>query len=113
VRSHPNGAGYLCIVEPTSEPPEEEIRRAAAEMVTSQGQRLKRLAVVIEGSGFRAAITRSVFSGIVRFVRTPSPLRFFASAATATAWMAKGTAPGPVASLDLQIEQLRRLLAVE
>src|SRR5690242_388098 len=80
VRSHANGAGYICIVESTADPPNDEVRRASAEMVTSQGKRLKRVACVIEGSGFRAALTRSVLSNIVRFARTPSPIRFFGSA---------------------------------
>jgi hypothetical protein len=110
VLGHPDGAGYLCIVEPSAEPPDDEIRRASAKMVTSQGTRLKRIACVIEGSGFQAAITRSVLSGMMRFIRTPSPIKFFASSSVAAAWMAEGTNPGPLHELEQHIDALRKRL---
>jgi hypothetical protein len=110
VVSGADGAGYICIIESSAEPPDDEIRRASARMVTSQGTKLKRVACVIEGSGFQAAITRSVLSGILRFIRTPSPIKLFASAPVAAAWMEVGTNPGPLPELEQHIEALRKRL---
>lgn len=62
---HPNGSAFLCVIEPTSKPPDDELRRASAAMVATHQDRLKCIGVVIEGQGFRAAITRGVLSGMV------------------------------------------------
>jgi hypothetical protein len=80
-------AAFLCVVEPTSEPPDDDIRRAAALMVSSHEKDLKCVALVIEGTGFRSAITRTVLSGIVMLIRTPAPIKFFDTPKSACMWI--------------------------
>src|SRR5450432_894406 len=46
VRRHPEGAGFLCIIEKGAKPPDEERRRASAAMVESHGERLACLGCV-------------------------------------------------------------------
>ena len=65
VQQAPGTAGFLCVVEKGSAPPNEEARKASAQMLEEHGERLRAVAVVIEGSGFRASIVRSVASSIV------------------------------------------------
>jgi hypothetical protein len=68
VESHPGTAGFLCIVEAGSTPPDEELRRDSARMITAHGDRLALVAAVIEGSGFQASLARSVLIGIAMLV---------------------------------------------
>jgi hypothetical protein len=102
-------AAFLCIVEPTSEPPEDDIRKAASKMISDHDENLKCVAVVIEGTGFRSAITRTVLSGILLLVRTPAPIKFFDISKSACAWV--GThVPAARNGLLEEIEALRSLL---
>jgi hypothetical protein len=60
-------------------------------MVEEHGERLRAVAVVIEGSGFRAAIVRSVASGIVRLARPKSrtPVSYFATIDDGVGWLSE------------------------
>jgi hypothetical protein len=102
-------AAFLCVVEPTSEPPEDEIRKAAAQMVSAHEKDLRCVALVIEGTGFRSAITRTVLSGIVMLIRTPAPIKFFDTPKSACMWLGSQL-PGARDGLLEEIEALRRLL---
>src|SRR6187551_1020728 len=53
---------FMCVVEGGTEPPEDDIRKASSTMITSHGEALKAVAIVVEGSGFKAAISRTVIS---------------------------------------------------
>lgn len=88
VRRHGSGVGVICVVEPTSEPPEDELRKASSKMVIDHGERISCVGCVIEGSGFRAAITRTALSGITFMIRTPAPIKFFVTPQEAAAWIA-------------------------
>jgi hypothetical protein len=102
-------AAFLCIVEPTSEPPDDDIRKASSLMVSSHEKDLKCVALVIEGTGFRSAITRTVLSGIVMLIRTPAPIKFFDIPKSACIWV--GTQlPAARDGLLEEIEALRSLL---
>jgi hypothetical protein len=87
VHRHPDGTGFLCIIEPTAAPPSDKLRRASIEMIQSHGARLKCVAVVIEGEGFRAAITRSVISGMALIFPNRLPGRAFSRVGEAVGWM--------------------------
>ena len=88
VAQHPQGAGFLCVVEPSASPPDDKLRRASIDMVASHGEKLKCVACVIEGTGFRAAVGRSVLSGMALvFGQRKAPLSFFSSVDAATRWM--------------------------
>jgi hypothetical protein len=88
---YPGEAGILCIIEPTSEPPPQELREAAASLLTRLGPQLRAVAFVVEGSGFRAAMIRGVLSGIELLRRSTYPTRYFADVGRAAAWVASET----------------------
>jgi hypothetical protein len=102
-------SAFVCVVEPTSEPPDEDIRKASSAMISSHEKNLKCVALVIEGTGFRSAITRTVLSGIVMLIRTPAPIKFFDTPKSACLWV--GTQlPAVRDGLNEEIEALRGLL---
>lgn len=88
---YPGEAAILCVIEPTSEPPPQELREAAAQLLTRLGPQLRCVAFVIEGSGFRAAMIRGVLSGIEFLRRSTYPTRYFAEVGRAAAWVASET----------------------
>jgi hypothetical protein len=102
-------AAFICIVEPTAEPPDDDIRKASSQMISFHETNLKCVALVIEGTGFRAAITRTVLSGIVMLIRTPAPIKYFDTPKAACMWL--GTLlPLARDGLVEEIEALRALL---
>lgn len=98
VRRHPGYAGFICVVDLGVPPPDERMRAASAEMINSHGQRLRHVACVIEGSGFRAAVTRSALSAIARLT-SRRELKFTATLSAGAAWMARQS--GDVEANDL------------
>lgn len=87
VNRHPEGSGFLCVIEPTAKPPDEALRKASVEMVASHKGKLRCNAVAVEGSGFAAAITRGVISGMTLLYRHDTPAKAFATVAEAATWM--------------------------
>ncbi len=109
VARNKGNAAFVCIVESTAEPPDEDVRKASSAMITAHEHNLKCVALVIEGTGFRSAITRTVLSGIVMLIRTPSPIKYFDTPRTASLWI--GTLlPTAREGLVQEIEGLRSLL---
>jgi hypothetical protein len=102
-------SAFVCVVEPTSEPPDDDIRKAASSMISGHEKNLKCVALVIEGVGFRSAITRTVLSGIVMMIRTPAPIKFFDTPKTACLWVGTQLPSARDGLLD-EIEALRNLL---
>jgi hypothetical protein len=107
VAAHPGRACFLCIVSPHADPPDQEVRDASAKMISSHGKQLAGCACVIEGSGFRAAITRTVLTGIMLVVRTPSPFVFLESVEAACHWFETKIARETLPGLLPQIERAR------
>jgi hypothetical protein len=108
VRRHRPEAGFLCVIEADVKPPSEELRKASSEMLASHRGALCCMAGVIEGDGFRAALTRSVLLGITRLGLTrgsPQP-RYFANVSQASRWLCDHLPLDP-ASLTSSIERLR------
>lgn len=87
VSRNPGKVAFLCVVEPSADAPEQDVRDASAAMITSLGTKLVACACVIEGSGFRAAITRTVLTGMALVSRSASPNRFFEHVSVASAWL--------------------------
>jgi len=107
VKKHPGNTVFLCLVEAGTEPPEDNIRKASSNMITDLGEDLKAVAIVIEGSGFKAAISRTVLSGIVFLIRTPSPIKYFESAASGAGFLSQFVAIGSIGSFVEQVEVVR------
>jgi len=88
---HPGDAGILCIIEPASEPPPQSLREAASTLLNQFAPKLRCVAYVIEGTGFRAATIRGVLSGIELVRRSAYPARYFATVAEAAIWISVET----------------------
>jgi hypothetical protein len=87
VQLHPGAAGFLCIIEPGATPPDDELRRASAQMIAAHGDRLALAAAVIEGTGMQAAIARSVLTTIAMIVPgIRTKVSFFSSVSAAAEW---------------------------
>jgi hypothetical protein len=111
VKRNPGRTVFLCLVEPGTEPPDDVIRKASSTMISSHGQDLRAVACVVEGTGFKAAISRTVLSGIVFLIRSPSPIRYFESAASGAAWLSQFVPIGNLNSFVQQLEIARGSLA--
>lgn len=110
VKKTPGKIVFLCLVEAGTEPPDENIRKASSAMITGHGANLKAVAIVVEGTGFKAAISRTVLSGIVFLIRTPSPIKYFESAASGAAWLAQFVPIGSLSNFVEQVELARTSL---
>lgn len=110
VKKQPGRIVFLCLVEAGTEPPDDDMRRASSAMITGHGSDLRAVACVIEGTGFKAAISRTVLSGIVFLIRSPSPIKYFESAASGAAWLSQFVAIGNLSSFVEQVEVARKAL---
>jgi len=110
VKKQPGRVAFMCLVEAGTEPPDDNIRKASSAMITSFGADLKAVACVIEGTGFKAAISRTVLSGIVLLIRSPSPIKYFESAASAGAWISEFIPVGNITNFVEQVEIARKSL---
>jgi hypothetical protein len=89
IARHPERSGFLCVIEPTAEPPNDELRRASAEMVRTNQPGLRCIACVVEGTGFKNATARSALSAIALLLGTREvPFSVFGTVSAATTWMA-------------------------
>jgi hypothetical protein len=110
VRQKPGEIAFVLVIEKSSEPPEEDVRRDSAAMISRHGANLKGVACVIEGGGFRSSITRSVLSGIVLFSRNKAPIKMFATVAEASAWVDSIVPIGSPQRFTREVEELRQRL---
>jgi len=108
VARDPGKVAFLCVVAPSAEPPDDAERAASAAMISKHGSNLAAVACVIEGSGFRAAITRTVLSGIMLLTRTRSPVRLFESVEHAAPWLGERVGQMSVLNLAAEVELARR-----
>lgn len=111
VARYPQGAAFMCVIEPTAKPPKEELRQASVQMIASHGTRLKCVAIVIEGEGFGAAIARGVISGMVYLRSRLNPGHSFSDVRAALQWMDQYVPIEPALHLmAARVEELRALL---
>lgn len=109
VQRNPGKAVFMCVVEPSSAPPDESARKASSRMVEEHGDALRGVAVVIEGAGFRASIVRSVASGIVLLARSKSktPVSYFSGVVEGAEWLRKYVDLGSPGGFTAALESLR------
>ncbi len=108
VSRYPGRAGLVCVIEPSTPPPDEHYRKASTQMIAKYGDRLRCVACVIEGGGFRAAITRSVLSVMETWLSSYTfEVKFAATVAAAAPWIAKLCDDVSPLSLLQAHEQLR------
>ncbi|WP_394849847.1 hypothetical protein LZC95_20620 [Pendulispora brunnea] len=77
----------------------------------SHGAHLKCTGVVIEGEGFRAAITRGVLSGMALLLSRKVQAMAFSDTLSALKWMRSYVPIGPIDRPTTFIEQVRQELA--
>jgi hypothetical protein len=85
---YPGEASIICVIEPASEPPNQELRQKASKLLTELGPKIRCVAFVVEGNGFRAAMIRGVLSSVELLKRDKSyPTRYFGHVAHAATWI--------------------------
>lgn len=85
---YPGDASILCVIEPASEPPSQELRGKASRLLNELGPKIRCLSFVVEGTGFRAAMIRGVLSSLELLKRDKSfPTRYFGHAAHGATWI--------------------------
>lgn len=78
----------LIQIVPTSAiAPDSHARAALAKMLTNLQGRVSRSAIVHEGEGFRAAMIRSIVTGVVALSNPGFPHRVFSTLAEAVTWV--------------------------
>ena len=112
IQRHPRGAAFLCVVETGSKPPEDDLRKASAQMIVSHGDRLKATAVAIEGEGFMAAINRGVLTGMILLTHRgrKSPISVFGTVTDGARWLGQHIALPPLDELVATVEHIRSRL---
>ena len=109
---HPNGVGFLCVIEPTAAPPDDGIRRAVADMVRRHQAALRCIACVVEGEGFRNAVARSALSAMALLVRArTAPLKILGSLGEAATWMLRHVETGKSAEIVRAVATVRATLS--
>jgi hypothetical protein len=107
----PGGGAFFCVVEPTSGPPNEDVRKASSKLFESHGRDLRAIAMIIEGTGFRSAVVRSVASGIVMLMGSRNtPISYFATIEAGAKWLQQYIDVGPIPSFKMKVEQVRSFL---
>jgi hypothetical protein len=108
---HPRGIGLLTIVSAGAPMPASPVRQAVADFLAQGGAYITCSAVLMEGTGFRAAAVRSVVTGLTMLAKQAYPHRvcsvhdaasMLAHALTATSGRAIGSAALRVAIDDLR-----------
>jgi hypothetical protein len=107
VQRNPGSALFLCVVSSKADPPDQDVRDASTKMIMSHEQRLAGCACVIEGSGFRAAITRTVLTGITSVIRTPCPFGFCDSVQSGSDWLGRHSPRGSLIGFVEEVARVR------
>jgi hypothetical protein len=112
IRLHPERSGFLCVIEPTATPPNDELRRASVEMIAEHQSALRCIACVVEGSGFVNAVARSALSAMALLLGPRRvPLSVFGSITAATTWMVPHLDVRNASALARAVESVRGELA--
>lgn len=79
--------GQLVVLDGTTTSPTAEVREALADMVRSHGECISAVALVVEGTGFRARLHRGVVSVIQAASGVAHPSQVFDSVGPAAVWL--------------------------
>lgn len=111
VRRQREGAGLFCVIEPTATPPNDELRRASADMIREHHSQLRCIACVVEGTGFVNALGRSALSAMALLVGPRQvPFSVFGTVGAAATWTAPHVKIRDSASVLQAVESLRASL---
>jgi hypothetical protein len=105
---HPGGANLLCVIEEGAAAPDSVMRKATSEMVAQLGDRVRCIACVVEGRGFKAAAVRSVLSSMALLRKIKVEQKFTATFTDAAHWIALRVPNVSVTALCDGHEQLKQ-----
>ena len=97
----------LLVVWP-GELPDAAARSRTLEMLRTLGARLNSVAIVVEGRGFRASATRSMFTGLALVLRPGFEWSFFATTEVAAEWQCSRVQQASSAALVASVDGLKR-----
>lgn len=95
------------VVAASAIPPDAQVRTALGRMLASLLGRVSHSAIVHETEGFRAAMIRSIVTGLVALSNPGFPHRVFSTVEESVSWMTSGNANLQRAKLLLAIESVR------
>jgi hypothetical protein len=107
VARQPGRALFMCVVAKSAEAPDQDIRDASSKMIATHDKNLAGCCCVIEGTGFRAAITRTVLTGIRLVIRSPVPFHFCESVMVGCKWLETRSGRDRLQGLAEKIERAR------
>jgi hypothetical protein len=103
----------IAIVEPTSPPPSDHVRRELSSFYRELAPRMKEQIVVAEGSGFRSALVRGVGLTLSTLAPRSLPFKFVSTVRDATFMIGPHLSPtsGGGDGLQSAIDDVRRQIA--
>jgi hypothetical protein len=110
VGRHPEGVGFLCVVERDSPLPDQDLRRASANMIAIHRPHLRYVACVMEGDSMRVAVVRAVLTGMRLRVTGKVASGFFATVPEAAHHLAEHLPIGSETSFASAAETVRASL---
>jgi len=102
---------FCCVVEPSSGVPNDAVRRASGLLFDSCGARLAAITMVIEGTGFRSALVRSVASGIVMVMgKRTLPISYLSNVVEGADWLKQYVHIDKTADFEAAVQSIRAAL---
>lgn len=104
--------GVVILIEPTAAPPAAAERKGLAEVFSTRAEVVDAVAVIPQGSGFRASMVRGVVTGLSLISRFPYPYKVFGNLDVAAGWLTPQVDGGATKAtlLSNTLAQLRRQL---
>ena len=110
IENHAKKVGFMGVIEACAAPPNDMMRRATVRMFDEHRQHIACVCGVIQGKGFRAAITRSVMSGMaLLFGSHEFPAKMTESITVAAQWASQYTDIGAINAFIDTVESYRIL----
>ena len=110
-RRHPKQCGYLEVIEPTSTPPTNELRKVAVDVFRKLGEDLCCVGFVLDGPQLRTALVRAILTTMTFLVPQLQPSKVFKRVGDGVEWMKSrtgSTSPEFDARIQAAFEYLRR-----
>jgi hypothetical protein len=84
---YPKRCAYVEVIEPTSTPPTNELRKVAVEVFRKLGKDLSCVGFVLEGAELRTTMVRAILTGMTFFVPQMQPSKVFKRLTDTPVWM--------------------------
>ena len=84
---HEGQCAYVEVIEATSKPPTDELRKVAVEVFRKLGRDVSCVGFVMEGSELRVALVRAILTGMTFLVPQMQPSKVFKRIGDAASWV--------------------------